>query len=220
MKLRKLFVPGDFILVRDERSNGLLTALEIPSVQVQDIVFLHTPPLSLESNITTKRVGISVRGGFLEENEGAIAMIYDRLIELGYTPIFLVFSTAGTENQNDTLFIQKLMIGKTYNTTKTIEQTLEIYPSLYAVIGMRLHAGILACVQEIPYIPISYGPKTDELIDMLEYDHLAITAKDLTLELFESRWQALMADYDRERTRMRESHVFFRDTLTKKLDSI
>lgn len=85
-----------------------------------------------------------------------MALIYDRLVELGYTPIFLMFSTAGTENQNDALFIQKVMVGKTYNRTQTIEQTLSVYPSLYAVVGMRLHAGILACVHEIPYLPISY----------------------------------------------------------------
>jgi len=38
-----------------------LDALEIPSVQVQDIVFLHTPPADIEENVDAKLVGISVR---------------------------------------------------------------------------------------------------------------------------------------------------------------
>jgi polysaccharide pyruvyl transferase WcaK-like protein len=48
------------------------------------------------------------------------------------------------------------MSGRKYNITKNITQTLDVYPFLYAIVGMRLHAGILACVHHIPYIPISY----------------------------------------------------------------
>lgn len=62
MKLRKLFVPGDFILVRDTQSKGLLDALEIPSIQVQDIVFLYEPPTEPKPLSDIKPVGISIRG--------------------------------------------------------------------------------------------------------------------------------------------------------------
>ncbi len=112
------------------------------------------------------------------------------------------------------------MVGKTYNTTKNITQTLDMYPFLHAVIGMRLHAGILACVHEIPYLPISYGPKTDELIDMLDIEHISIRAKEMTLELFLSRWDILVRDYDIEKLKMQESHKFYSATLTEKLKSI
>lgn len=108
--------------------------------------------------------------------------MYDHLVAMGYKPIFLVFSTSGDESQNDTAYIRKIMLGRTYNTTKNITQTLDMIPFLYAMIGMRLHAGILACVHEIPYLPISYGPKTDDLISTLGIEHLALIAKSITIE--------------------------------------
>jgi polysaccharide pyruvyl transferase WcaK-like protein len=60
------------------------------------------------------------------------------------------------------------MAGRTYNVTKTIQQTLDIYPHLYASVAMRYHAGVLSCVHESPCIHISYGAKSDELIGILE----------------------------------------------------
>ncbi len=219
MKLRKLFVPWDFILVRDTQSKGLLDALEIPSVQVQDIVFLY------ESSVEPRRlsdlipVGISVRGWFIE-NELAIPLIYDSLERQGYKPIFLVFSTAWEESQNDMLFIRRVMAGKRYNITKNIMQTLDVYPFLYAIVGMRLHAGILACVHHIPYLPISYGSKTDKLIEMLDLQHLAIQSTELNLDFFENKWNVLVKNYDTEHLRMIEKHAFVHKSLVETLENI
>jgi polysaccharide pyruvyl transferase WcaK-like protein len=221
MKLKKLFKPGDLILVRDTQSKWLLDALEVPSLQIQDIVFLHQPSSPPDIDvIESKRVGISIRWGFLGYNEGIVPLIHDRLVELGYTPVFLMFSTAGTEYQNDALFIQKTMIGKTYNRTQTIEQTLSVYPSLYAVVGMRLHAGILACVHEIPYLPISYGPKTNDLISMLDVEHLALIAREATIEAFDASWQSLTSNYAAEQANMRDKHISIREQLIKNLRNI
>ncbi len=221
MKLKKLFKSGDLILVRDTQSKWLLDALEVPAIQIQDIVFLHQPSAPPDVDImTSKRVGISVRWWFLGYNEAIVALIYDRLVELGYTPIFLMFSTAGTENQNDALFIQKVMVGKTYNRTQTIEQTLSVYPSLYAVVGMRLHAGILACVHEIPYLPISYWPKTHDLISMLDVEHLALIAREATLEEFDVSWQSLVTNYESEQVNMKTKHISIREQLIKNLRNI
>lgn len=220
MKLKKLFKSGDFILVRDAQSKWLLDALEIPSVQVQDIVFLHTPPADIEENVDAKLVGISVRWGFLGENESAIPLMYDRLIELGYNPIFLVFSTEGEESQNDTLFIRKVMVGKTYNVTKSISQTLDVFPKLHSVIGMRLHAGILACTHDIPFLPISYGPKTNDLMSLLEVQHLGIQAKEFSMGMFEANWNALVTNYEQEKMHMKIRHNHIAETLKTNLKNI
>lgn len=64
MALRKIFKIGDFIIVRDDRSAGLLDALEIPCSQIPDIAFLLVPE-KIEKLPEKKRIGISVRGGFL-----------------------------------------------------------------------------------------------------------------------------------------------------------
>lgn len=146
--------------------------------------------------------------------------MYDHLVTMGYKPIFLVFSTSGDEGQNDLTYIRKVMLGKTYNTTKNITQTLDMIPFLYAMIGMRLHAGILACVHEIPYLPISYGPKTDDLIYTLGIEHLALIAKSITIEGFDSNWQSLVSNYDNEKMNMRDRHLSIRDQLIKTLRNI
>jgi hypothetical protein len=147
-------------------------------------------------------------------------MIYDHLVALGYKPIFLVFSTSGEESQNDALFIRRVMIGRTYNITKNITQTLDVFPFLYAVVGMRLHSGILACVHEIPFLPISYGLKTNELIKSLEIEHLAIQAEYLSLDFFMTKWNLLISNYQREHLRMGEKHKLFSKNLIDSLEKI
>jgi polysaccharide pyruvyl transferase WcaK-like protein len=145
MLLRKIFQKGDFIIVRDEKSAGLLEALEIPCSQIPDLAFLLVPEKA-EKLPEKKRVGLSIRGGFFGDNEGEIQKIYDYLLEKGYDPVFIPHTTSGPEAQNDVFYIKRLMAGRTYNTTNTIEQTLKIYPTLHAVVGMRLHSAILSCV--------------------------------------------------------------------------
>lgn len=64
MQLKKIFQRGDFIIVRDEKSAGLLEALEVPCSQIHDLAFLYNPTL-IPLPEGRKRIGISVRGGFL-----------------------------------------------------------------------------------------------------------------------------------------------------------
>ncbi len=219
MHLKKFFIAGDFILVRDKQSKWLLDALEIPSIQVQDIVFLYNPPIQSRAISQIKPVGISVRWWFID-NEIAIPLIYDYILGLGYKPIFLVFSTAGEEHQNDLLFLSRVMAWRKYNVTKNITQTLDIYPFLYAIIGMRLHAGILACVHHIPYIPISYWPKTDDLINKLEIENLMIQSTELNLDFFEKKWKILTENYSQIEQKMKEKHEFFHKNLIDTLESV
>lgn len=219
MKLRKLFVPGDFILVRDTQSKWLLDALEIPSIQVQDIVFLYDPPMESKSLSDIKPIGISIRGGFID-NELAIPLMYDYLVKQWYKPIFLVFSTAGEESQNDVLFIRRVMSWRKFNITKNITQTLDVIPFLHAMIGMRLHAGILACVHHIPYLPISYGSKTDQLIRNLDLENLVIQSTELNMDFFERKWTSLISNYDAEKIKMAEKHEFHKKNLLDSLENM
>ena len=88
------------------------------------------------------------------------------------------------------------MAGKTYNTTGTIEATLKVYPTLYAVVAMRYHASVLACVHGIPFLMISYGPKTDELMNLLDNAGYVIRPEEFTLEKFVPLWEDLEHVYD------------------------
>ena len=219
MMLRKLFQKWDFIIVRDDKSAGLLEALEIPCSQIPDIAFLTVPEKS-EKLPDKKRVGISVRGGFFWDNEEEIPKIYDYLIERGYDPVFLVHSTEGYESQNDALYMKRLMLGRTYNTTNTIEQTLKLYPTLYAVVGMRLHAGILACVHSLPLIMISYGPKTDEITNLIDNIWYTMKPEGVTVESFAKLWEDLEAHYESRRANMLERYQTIRADLVSKLRTL
>lgn len=221
LALKSLFVSGDFILVRDTRSKELLEALEVPSVVVHDIVFLYeNEGLKALPGVKKKRVGISVRGGFLEGTEEAIPQIYDYLVAEGYEPVFLVFTTEGDIEQNDSLYIKKLMSGRTYNVTKTIDQTLNVFPFLYASIAMRFHAGILSCVHESPCIHVSYGPKTDELVNLLEAEHLTIKPNELSLAIFQKMWQNMTTRYDDESARLKQKNTYIKKELRHSLETL
>lgn len=167
-----------------------------------------------------KRVGISVRGGFLGDGEESIPHIYSYLLEHGYDPVFLVHTTSGDEQQNDLLFIKRIMAGMTYNITGTIEQTMKVYPTLHAVIGMRYHAGVLACVHDIPCIMVSYGPKTEELVNLLSIKELTLFLGDVSFDNFEKMWHTLEANYDTYATRMRDRHQKIRSDLMKMLQNL
>ena len=195
MALRKLFQKWDFIVVRDEKSAGLLDALEVPCSQIPDIAFLLVPEKA-EKLPEKKRIGISLRWGFLGEAEKEIPSLYEYFLEKGYDPVFLIHTTSGDESQNDALFIKSIMAGKTYNTTGTIEATLKVYPTLYAVVAMRYHASVLACVHGIPFLMISYGPKTDELMNLLDNAGYVIRPEEFTLEKFIPLWEDLEHVYD------------------------
>lgn len=219
MKLGKIFKRGDFIILRDEKSVGILEALEIPCSQIPDLAFLYNPEAP-DTLPPKKRVGISVRGGFLWDTEKMIPEIYDFLLARGYDPVFLIHTAAGNESQNDALFIKRVMTGKTYNVTGTIEQSLKVYPTLYAMIGMRFHSGILSCVHNIPFMMISYGPKTDELIKLLEFDEFVIRPEALTMERFAGLWEHLEQHYEERKAHMLEKHMKIRQDLVSMLETL
>jgi polysaccharide pyruvyl transferase WcaK-like protein len=220
MRLKKLFKVGDYILVRDKRSKWLLDALEIPSTQVDDIVFQYNP-IKIEGKTSEKRrVGISVRWWFLWESERYIPEIYEYLQKEWYEPIFIIHTSEWGDDQNDSLYIKRVMTGRTYNVAKTIEQSLSLYPTLYAMIGMRYHATVLSCVHGIPCIPITYGPKSSELIQELELEHLSIEPNMLNFEIFQNMWHTLVSNYEKEQQHMKNKHATIRTRLLSTLETL
>lgn len=220
MQLHKIFKKGDFIIVRDDKSAGLLDALEIPCSQIPDLAFLYKPEEKQEKMPEKKRIGLSFRGGFFWDNETDIPKIYDYLAEKWYDPIFLVHTTEWYENQNDLLFIRRVMQGKTYNITSTIEQTLKLYPTLYAVVGMRLHAWILAITHGLPLIMISYGPKTDEFVSLIDNKSYTLPPHELSLDSFKKLWEELEKHYEFLKSNSQERHKTIRADLINKLRTL
>ena len=85
---------------------------------------------------------------------------------------------------------------------------------------MRFHAGILACVHEIPFIPISYGHKTAELVKDLELEHMMIKYMELRIAFFQKIWHNLIENYDREVEHMKERKSIMRNDLIRLLETL
>lgn len=219
MSLRKLFQKGDFIIVRDAKSAWLLEALEIPCSQIPDLAFLLTPEKA-EKLPPKKRVGISIRGGFFWDNEEEIPKIYDYLIEKWYDPVFLLHTTEWYESQNDAIYIKRLMTWRTYNTTNTIEQSLKLYPTLYAVVWMRLHAGVLACVHSLPLIMISYWQKTEEMISLIDNAGYTLSPEKVSVSTFAKMWEDLEIHHDGLVAKMTERYNTIRSDLVSKMRNL
>lgn len=112
------------------------------------------------------------------------------------------------------------MQGKTYNTTGTIQNTLKVYPTLHAVIGMRFHAAVLACVHHIPFFLLSYGPKTEALIKLLEVEEFIMRPDQINMERITKMWERLEEHYDRRCIFMAEKHAFIRRELVTRLETL
>lgn len=112
------------------------------------------------------------------------------------------------------------MQGKKFNTTTTIEQTLKLYPTLYAVVGMRLHSGILAVAHGIPLIMISYGPKTDEFSNLIDNKGYTIPPHEVSLDAFKKLWEDLENHYESRKANSIERHNTIRADLIKKLRTL
>lgn len=112
------------------------------------------------------------------------------------------------------------MTGRTYNTTNTIEQSLKLYPTLYAVIGMRLHAGILACIHGLPLIMISYGQKTDEMVGLIDNTGYTLRPEEVSLESFVKLWDDLDKHHDTLTAKMIERYTTIHADIIKKLRTL
>lgn len=56
-------------------------------------------------------------------------------------------------------------------TTQSIEQTLESYKKCHIIISMRLHSMILAIAHHTPFIGITYGQKTNTLLEDIDWQY-------------------------------------------------
>jgi polysaccharide pyruvyl transferase WcaK-like protein len=97
---------------------------------------------------------------------------------------------------------------------------MKLYPTLYAVIGMRLHAAILACVHGLPLLMISYGPKTDEIGHLIDNKGYTMTPETLTLESFVKLWEDMERYHESRQANMLERYKTIRAELVTKLRTL
>ena len=174
------------VSVRDMSSMAKLEALWIRAELIPDAVFLSRETESTSST-HTKRIGIAVRAGYMKDEVNTIRAIYEFCVNEGYTVIFLTHSFHREPEKNDAQFIEKIFPGNTVFITRSLEETRKIYRTLDMIIAMRLHAGILAVTHALPFLMLSYGPKTESFSHMID-PRVYLDAKNFSLWEFKKKF--------------------------------
>lgn len=164
--------------VRDERSRKLLSSL-LPNVRVErtaDPVFLFEPdgsPLDLAAEGLGgpgPLVVVSVRRW--NHNEATIALLaaaVDRLAnEHGAQVAFLPLG-GPSDAEVSTSVIRRSKSAPLLLPNMTLGQAAQIIGHASLVIGMRLHALIIAARLRVPFCAVPYDPKVSALLDDLRY---------------------------------------------------
>ncbi len=206
--------------VRDVYSQSLLTGIGAPPSLIPDPVFLRQSAAKTPRNGTKTRVGLALRSGYLEREAYMIELIIRHLQARGFEPILLSHSLHPTNPLcNDFLAFQSIAESMHIAITYTMDETLELYPTLDAVISMRLHASILSVVHGIPFYAISYGQKTRAILQSLELSFIQ-DAKTFNLALFKTQLEDLLMARETAEFAIRSKSTTIKAEILTKLDQL
>jgi len=201
MLMKWLVNKVDKIFVRDVFSKDKLIEFGVKSEKIEasidpvmgiditeDIVKKGKNILMDETNLNvneTKFVGIYVRDWKLKDNfEDEVKKVCEFFIEKKYTPIFIPMQNPQdieiSKNIKEMINGNAILISKKY----TAEEVMALTANMDFVIGMRLHAIIMAAAASVPYIGISYDPKVDYFVSEMQvsrtFEAYGLDSKEIT----------------------------------------
>jgi polysaccharide pyruvyl transferase CsaB len=165
--------------VRDERSRLLLSLL-IPGVKVErtaDPVFLFEPgdePLDFAAEGlgegSDPLVVVSVRRWQgAEQTAIGVATAVDRLTETHGAKVAFLPLGGAPDAEVSTGVIRRARTSPVLLPQYTLPQAAQVIGRARLVIGMRLHALIIAAKLGVPFVALPYDPKVAALLDELDY---------------------------------------------------
>jgi polysaccharide pyruvyl transferase CsaB len=164
--------------VRDERSRALLTPL-VPGTTVErtaDPVFLFAPgeaPLDLDAEglgASDPLVVVSVRRWQgADRTAGALATAVDRLADAYVARVAFLPLGGAPDAEISTVVIRRCRSSPVLLPSYSLPQAAQVIGRARLVIGMRLHALIIAARLGIPFIALPYDPKVTSLLNELRY---------------------------------------------------
>lgn len=194
------------ITVRDEKSREVLSHLWYKATILYDPVLAYIPWRWDESKI----IGIALRRGFLDDS--VITELVRKLTRIWYEILLLPHSLhPGDALSHDGYYLQNFLLPGVM-TTQTIEQTLEWYRKCHMIISMRLHSMILAIDHHAPFIGISYGQKTQELLKELDWKYSY--QHDVTEEALLAAISEIESNYINLQKTLSEKHTYFQQKYT------
>ena len=167
----------DRATVRDARSRSLLRGLlpKTPVEQTADPVFLYDLPAA-QVDLAREGLGgkpyaiVSVRKiPALKDGQRTIARAVDRLAEQhGVRVAFLPLGGAA-DAEVSTSIIRLCKSAPMLLPEAPLDRAAAILQGAHVVVGMRLHALILAARFAVPFLAIPYDPKVSSLCEDLAY---------------------------------------------------
>lgn len=168
----------DAATVRDERSRTLLSSLvpDVPVERTADPVFLFEPggePLDLAAEGLggeAPLVVVSVRtwqGG--DKTAQTLAAAVDRLAGKHGARVAFLPLGGPPDAEASTMVIRKCASHPVLLPDYPLGQAAQVIGRASLVIGMRLHALIIAARLGVPFIALPYDPKVSALCDDLRY---------------------------------------------------
>ncbi len=164
--------------VRDERSRALLTPL-IAGTTVErtaDPVFLMVPeeaPLDLNAEglgASDPLVVVSVRRWQgADRTAAALATAVDRLADAYGARVAFLPLGGPSDADVSTVVIRRCRSNPVLLPSYSLPQAAQVIAHARLVIGMRLHALIIAARLGVPFTAVPYDPKVSALLDELQY---------------------------------------------------
>ena len=122
-------------------------------------------------NLNWKKVALALRSWYIKDETNFINSLIEYIISKWWQAILLPHSFHKFDNKsNDYLFLKQFADKYNLDITKDMQETYDVYKNeqIDLCLAMRLHSMILSQVYEIPFIGISYGKKTDELLSEID----------------------------------------------------
>lgn len=165
--VKAVFKSAKFIFVRDQFSKNILDTWRIPALLMPDLAFFLEGPATEEK--ASDYIVISARP-FIKNDENLykkLAQFCDAIyLKYGLKTRFIPFQNG---SQNDADILNKIFDQMMEKSAATVDPCydhsgiLKVISNARALVGMRLHAGILAMLCGVPFIPIAYMAKVTNL---------------------------------------------------------
>ncbi len=193
------YAQADTIVVRDEYSANLLKKIGLKKdVHISaDPVFLYKKPDIAKSRSKSTYI-ISLRP-WLKYNKKILDTFTEFLQKLKETKgAQFIFVSMQQIKEHDMQMIEPLVsrLGGELYLPKHFSDLLQIMETAEFAIGMRFHFMIAALLTQTPLLPISYGPKTDELFEYSELKTYLTHVSKLSEEKLENDLKKLSAGYN------------------------
>ena len=242
--MRWLVNKVDYITVRDKSSRQDLLDMGVtrPSIQVTADPVLGLEEkfvdksigkgilekVGLDLSIERRLVGVSVREWQgLTDYKRVVAEVCDKLSRVGYQVVFLPMhypDDLQTSQEVQELMEQPAVV---LSERYSVVEMASLIANMDFMLGMRLHALILAAVMHVPPVAISYDPKIDRFMGLLgrqaattvdrpDYDELWLAIEEIIGEPWLVR-EELIQEVEPFRQRARASAVLAMEVLDRSL---